>query len=113
MKLKKLMALGMAAVMTLSLTACGGKSHTPSNSSSATDNNASADKSTTGNDASAPDTDTQIQPEGIPTIDQIKVGGTIRISQHPLKCLRTELILLIRFMRVMHNSLWRFIQYLC
>ena len=36
MKLKKLMALGMAAVMTLSLTACGGKSDTPSNSSSAT-----------------------------------------------------------------------------
>lgn len=58
MKLKKLMALGMAAVMTLSLTACGGKSDTLSNSSSATDNNASADKSTTGNDASAPDTDT-------------------------------------------------------
>ena len=53
MKLKRLMALGMATVMTLSLTACGGKSDTPSNSSSATDNNASADKSTTGNDTPA------------------------------------------------------------
>ena len=54
MKLKRLMALGMAAIMTLSLTACGGKSDTPSNSSSATDNNASADKNTTAdNNASA------------------------------------------------------------
>ncbi len=94
MKLKKLMALGMAAVMTLSLTACGGKSDTPSNSSSATDNNASADKSTTGNDASAPDTDTQIQPEGIPTIDQIKVGEDYKDITASIKVLtnRTDIV---------------------
>ncbi len=94
MKLKRLMALGMAAVMTLSLTACGGKSDTPSNSSSATDNNASADKSTTGNDASAPDTDTQIQPEGIPTIDQIKVGEDYKDITASIKVLtnRTDIV---------------------
>ena len=40
MKLKRLMALGMAAVMTMSLTACGGSGDTPSTNNTPADNNA-------------------------------------------------------------------------
>ena len=45
MKLKRLMALGMAAVMTMSLTACGGSDDKPSDSTAA-DNNTTTDNST-------------------------------------------------------------------
>ena len=44
MKLKRLMALGMAAVMTMSLTACGGDDKA-ADSSTATDNKPAADTS--------------------------------------------------------------------
>ena len=43
MKLKRLMALGMAAVMTMSLTACGGSGDTPSTNNTPADNNAASD----------------------------------------------------------------------
>ena len=80
MKLKRLMALSMAAVMTLSLTACGGSNDdtssnntaaTDSNASS-TDNNAAADNNTTTDDAASTDGDKTA--EGVPTIDKINVG---------------------------------------
>lgn len=51
MKLKKLMALGMAAVMTLSLAACGGKD----DSSSSSNNNSSSDNNAVSNDTSNDD----------------------------------------------------------
>jgi ABC-type glycerol-3-phosphate transport system substrate-binding protein len=59
MKLKRLMALGMAAVMTMSLTACGGSGDTPStNSNTASNNNdsnAAADNDAAADDANAAD----------------------------------------------------------
>lgn len=58
MKLKRLMALGMAAVMTMSLTACGGSSDGSSNNNASTDNNAaSTDNNTTSTDNNAASTD--------------------------------------------------------
>lgn len=58
MKLKRLMALGMAAVMTMSLTACGGSNDGSSNNNASTDNNAaSTDNSTTSTDNNAASTD--------------------------------------------------------
>ncbi len=94
MKLKRLMALGMAAIMTLSLTACGGKSDTPSNSSSATDNNASADKNTTADNDDASASNTQTQPEGVPTLDKIKVGEDYKDLTASIKVLtnRTDIV---------------------
>lgn len=58
MKLKRLMALGMAAVMTMSLTACGGSNDGSSNNNASTDNNAaSTDNNTTSTDNNAASTD--------------------------------------------------------
>ena len=57
MKLKRLMALGMAAVMTMSLTACGGSGDKPTGGSTETDNttasndSAPADSTAAGSDA--------------------------------------------------------------
>ncbi len=57
MKLKRLMALGMAAVMTMSLTACGGSgdtpptNNTPTDNNTASDNNAAADNNAADNNA--------------------------------------------------------------
>ncbi len=52
MKLKRLMALGMAAVMTMSLTACGGSDDKPATGSTDTDNKtASNDNTAAGSDA--------------------------------------------------------------
>lgn len=52
MKLKRLMALGMAAVMTMSLTACGGSGDKPATGSTDTDNKtASNDNTAAGSDA--------------------------------------------------------------
>ncbi|MDE6921556.1 MAG: carbohydrate ABC transporter substrate-binding protein, partial [Lachnospiraceae bacterium] len=52
MKLKRLMALGMAAVMTMSLTACGGSGDKPTGGSTEADNKtASNDSAPTGSDA--------------------------------------------------------------
>lgn len=55
MKLKRLMALGMAAVMTMSLTACGGNSNdgAASNNASTDNNAASTDNNTTSTDNAA------------------------------------------------------------
>lgn len=58
MKLKRLMALGMAAVMTMSLTACGGSNDgSSSNSTSTGGNAASTDNSTTSTDNSTTSAD--------------------------------------------------------
>ncbi len=52
MKLKRFMALGMAAVMTMSLTACGGSGDKPATGSTDTDNKtASNDNTAAGSDA--------------------------------------------------------------
>ncbi len=45
MKLKRLMALGMAAVMTMSLTACGGSGDKPTGGSTETDNKTASNDS--------------------------------------------------------------------
>ncbi len=54
MKLKRLMALGMAAVMTMSLTACGGDDKA-ADSSTATDNKPAADTSASADNSAAAD----------------------------------------------------------
>ena len=54
MKLKRLMALGMAAVMTMSLTACGGDDNA-ADSSTATDNKPAADTSASADNSAAAD----------------------------------------------------------
>lgn len=54
MKLKRLMALGMAAVMTMSLTACGGDDKA-AGSSTATDNKPAADTSASADNNAAAD----------------------------------------------------------
>lgn len=54
MKLKRLMALGMAAVMTMSLTACGGNSNDNASGGTAADNNTTA----TNNNTTAADNNT-------------------------------------------------------
>ncbi len=58
MKLKRLMALGMAAVMTMSLTACGGSGDTTSSNNASTDSNASTDNNTAADNSSAADNNT-------------------------------------------------------
>ena len=100
MKLKRLMALSMAAVMTLSLTACGGSNDdtssnntaaTDSNASS-TDNNAAADNNTTTDDAASTDGDKTA--EGVPTIDKINVGEDYKDLTASIKILtnRTDIV---------------------
>lgn len=58
MKLKRLMALGMAAVMTMSLTACGGSGDTTSSNNASTDSNASTDNNTAADNSSEADNNT-------------------------------------------------------
>lgn len=80
MKLKRLMALGMAAVMTMSLTACGGGSDdTSSSSNTSTDNNTAsgsstaADNNTTANSDAAADNGSDASTGGL-TYASIKLG---------------------------------------
>jgi len=88
MKLKKLMALGMAAVMTLSLAACGGKddSSSSSNNNSSSDNNAASNDTSNddaaNNDAAnsdsanaeTPSNDAAGTDSGVPTYASINLG---------------------------------------
>ena len=78
MKLKRLMALGMAAVMTMSLTACGGSDDKPSDSASSnnnasTDNSASTDNNTTADNDTAADSNAGASTGGL-TYAGIKLG---------------------------------------
>ncbi len=78
MKLKRFMALGMAAVMTMSLTACGGSDDKPSDSASSnnnasTDNSASTDNNTTADNDTAADSNAGASTGGL-TYAGIKLG---------------------------------------
>lgn len=78
MKLKRFMALGMAAVMTMSLTACGGSDDKPSDSASSnnnasTDNSASTDNNTTADKDTAADSNAGASTGGL-TYAGIKLG---------------------------------------
>lgn len=90
MKFKKLMALGMAAVMTMSLAACGSSDNTTGNASNedaaSTDANAPADSSTTSNDTT--------DKTGVPTIDEITVGEDYKDLTASIKVLtnRTDIV---------------------
>lgn len=100
MKLKKLAALGMAVVMTFSLTACGGGGNSENASSNAdTDNSSSADNtaadSSTAADSAETETEAEAQtPEGIPSIDQINVGEDYKDLTASIKVLtnRTDIV---------------------
>ncbi|MDE6053969.1 MAG: ABC transporter substrate-binding protein, partial [Lachnospiraceae bacterium] len=78
MKLKRLMALGMAAVMTMSLTACGGGSNDSSSSSSSTNNNASSSDASSSNSSTDSSTSSADNTTGtdsaVPTYASIKLG---------------------------------------
>ena len=90
MKFKKLMALGMAAVMTMSLAACGSSDNTTGNASNedaaSTDANAPADSSTSSNDTT--------DKTGVPTIDEITVGEDYKDLTASIKVLtnRTDIV---------------------
>ena len=90
MKFKKLMALGMAAVMTMSLAACGNSDSTTGNASNkdaaSTDANAPADSSTSSNDTN--------DKAGVPTIDEITVGEDYKDLTASIKVLtnRTDIV---------------------
>lgn len=93
MKFKKFMALGMAAVMTMSLAACGGKSDdTPSTSGNAgsTDNSGSTTNTSSDNGGA----DNTNASGGIPTIDQINVGEDYKDLTASIKVLtnRTDIV---------------------
>ncbi len=90
MKFKKLMALGIAAVMTMSLAACGSSDSTTGNASNkdaaSTDANAPADNSTSSNDTT--------DKTGVPTIDEITVGEDYKDLTASIKVLtnRTDIV---------------------
>lgn len=103
MKLKKLAALGMAVVMTFSLTACGGgggNSETPSsdaNADSGAADNTAANSTTDSGSAdsgNAADSGAADAPEGVPTIDQINVGEDFKDLTASIKVLtnRTDIV---------------------
>lgn len=99
MKFKKLMALGLATVMAMSLTACGGESggassdSSDSSASSGTTDNAAADSAATDNSA-ASDTESSDAAGGVPTIDQITVGEDYTDLEASIKILtnRTDIV---------------------
>lgn len=75
MKLKRLMALGMAAVMTMSLTACGGDDKA-ADSSTATDSKPAADSSAAAdNDTAADNADTTGETAADASGDTDAAGG--------------------------------------
>lgn len=73
MKLKRLMALGMAAVMTMSLTACGGNSNDDTTTNNNTSNNDTA-TSNTDNNSTASSDNTAGADSAVPTYASIKLG---------------------------------------
>ncbi len=74
MKFRKTMALGMAAVMAMSLTACGGESDgSASSSNNASSNNNAAASGSTDNGNTAADNTTP-EAAGVPTYASIKLG---------------------------------------
>ena len=97
MKLKRFMAISMAAVMTMSLTACGGGSGDTASGDNASSDNAAAsstaednkDTSTGSDAAGGAQTET-----GIPTIDKINVGEDYKDLSASIKILtnRTDIV---------------------
>lgn len=74
MKLKKVLAVTLAAAMTLSLAACGGDSQgTPAPADSATNEAAPADSGSAAQDE-APAADTDGSASGVPSYSQVNVG---------------------------------------
>ena len=97
MKLKRLMALGMAAVMTMSLTACGGSGDKPTGGSSDADNKTASNDSAPADstaDGSADAADGAQAETGIPTIDKINVGEDYKDLTASIKILtnRTDIV---------------------
>ncbi len=97
MKLKRFMAISMAAVMTMSLTACGGGADDTASGDNASSDNAAAsstaednkDTSTGSDAAGGAQTET-----GIPTIDKINVGEDYKDLSASIKILtnRTDIV---------------------
>ncbi len=79
MKLKKVLALALAAAMTLSLAACGGKTETPADTNTETpaeDTSDAAEPEAPAEDAEEADdsADAAAPVEGVPTYSQVNVG---------------------------------------
>lgn len=75
MKLRKVLALGMAAIMTLSLAACGGNDGASGDNSSNDSTTTQGTTDTGSNDTAADSDDGGAAPaEGVPTYSQITVG---------------------------------------
>ena len=101
MKFKKLAALGMAAVMTFSLTACGGGNNsgeasadTAANSVSSSDNTAADSGAAADNGSTADGSAADAAAGGVPTIDQIHVGEDFKDLTASIKILtnRTDIV---------------------
>ncbi len=73
MKLRKVLALTLAAVMTLSLVACGGSAETTEAPATETKEEAPAAEAETKEEASAAETEAEA-PAGVPTYSQITLG---------------------------------------